>query len=128
MREAFLAHTIPVYLAGVIVMLFGLALAIWARKTLGRNWSANVQIKQQHELVTNAPYRYIRHPIYTAIILLFAGNAIVVGDVRGIIAIAIVTLSFWLKYRQEERFMHAEFGERYDEYKRKTAPLFPGIK
>lgn len=128
LREAFLPHTIPVYLTGLAVMLAGLALAIWARRTLGRNWSANVQIKQNHELITNGPYRHIRHPIYAALILMFAGNAIVVGDVRGILAVLIITLSFWFKYRQEERFMLQEFGERYASYRERTAPLFPGLK
>lgn len=101
---------------------------IWARRTLGRNWSANVQIKQDHELITAGPYRFVRHPIYTALILMFAGNAIVVGDVRGIIAVVIVTLSFWRKYLKEEAFMRQEFGERYEQYRQKTAPLFPGIR
>ncbi|MEF2148110.1 methyltransferase family protein [Aquilutibacter rugosus] len=127
LREQFLPHTTLVYAIGVLVMLAGLILAIWARRTLGRNWSANVQIKQDHELVTDGPYATVRHPIYTALILMFIGNAIVVGDVRAILGVLIVWASFAVKSRREEQFMLSEFGEPYAQYRQRTGGIWPRL-
>lgn len=92
-----------------------------------RNWSSVVQIKQEHELIEDGPYRYVRHPIYTGLLLAFMGTALRVGDVRGILAVLIVILSFWRKYRVEERLLEATFGDAYRRYRDRTAALIPGV-
>jgi len=128
LREQFVAHTTPVYSIGLALCVSGVVLAIWARGILGANWSAQVQIKQGHELVERGPYSVIRHPIYTGLILLFAGNAVMVGDWRGVLAVAIATVSFWRKYLLEEQLMTREFGQVYLDYRKRTWPLFPGLR
>ena len=128
LREQFVPHTMPVYSTGLALCVAGVALAIWARAILGANWSAQVQIKQGHELIERGPYSLIRHPIYTGLILLFAGNAVMVGDWRGVIAVAIVIASFWRKYLLEERLLGQEFGPAYAEYRKRTYPLFPFLR
>ena len=120
-----LPDTVTVFVVGLLLMVMGLMLAIWARQILGGNWSANVQIKHGHELITDGPYFYVRHPIYTALILMFLGNAIVVGELRGVFAVLIVYASFYFKYRKEEQMMMHEFGDNYLEYMSKTGALFP---
>src|SRR5215510_2408112 len=60
---------------GFIVTLCGLAFALWARITLGRNWSGTVTVKEDHQLVQNGPYSISRNPIYTGILIAFFGNA-----------------------------------------------------
>ncbi len=128
LREQFVPHTTLVYSIGLALCIAGAALAIWSRAILGTNWSAQVQIKQGHELIQRGPYALIRHPIYTGLILLFAGNAVMVGDWRGVLAVAIVTVSFWRKYLLEEKLLAQEFGTSYAEYRKRTYPLFPPLR
>lgn len=128
LREQFVPHTTLVYSIGLALCVAGVALAIWSRAILGANWSAQVQIKQGHELIQRGPYALIRHPIYTGLILLFAGNAVMVGDWRGVIAVAIVVVSFWRKYLLEEKLMTQEFGQAYLDYHKRSYPLFPPLR
>jgi len=98
---------------------------IWARRHLGRNWSGSVTIKADHELITTGPYRIARHPIYTGLLIAFAGNALVVGEVRGLIAFAIAFAALWRKLKLEERFMREQFGQAYVDYSRRVAAVVP---
>lgn len=110
---------------GAAVAVAGLLFAIWARQHLGRNWSHAVTIKQDHELITSGPYALVRHPIYTGILAGFLGTVIALAQVRGVIALALVFLGFWAKFRMEEEWMHSQFGETYATYARQTAALVP---
>ncbi|NID14037.1 methyltransferase family protein [Luteibacter yeojuensis] len=127
LREGIVPHTAPVFAVALLIVAAGVALACWSRYLLGRNWSSVVQIKQDHELIEAGPYRYIRHPIYTGILMAFVGTAIQVGDVRGIFAILIVFASFWRKLRMEERMLGETFGEVYAAYKERTSALVPRV-
>ena len=69
-----------------------------------------VTLKEGHELIRSGPYRRIRHPIYTGILLAFLGTAIAIGRVAGLVAFVIVWASFWMKARREESFLAQEFG------------------
>lgn len=125
LREQFVPHTTLMYSLGLGLAACGAALAIYSRALLGQNWSATVQLKHKHELITHGPYRLIRHPIYTGLLLLFLGNAIMVGDWRGLLAVAIVLASFWRKLRLEETWLANYFGEPYRLYCTRTKALVP---
>lgn len=127
LREQFVPHTTLVYTVGLTLCMAGAVLAIASRVILGRNWSATVELKREHELITAGPYASVRHPIYTGFLLLFLGNAIMVGDWRGLLALAIVFVSFWRKLRLEEVWLSAHFGRPYDEYRSRTKALIPGV-
>ncbi|HUA78797.1 MAG TPA: isoprenylcysteine carboxylmethyltransferase family protein [Dyella sp.] len=127
LREQFVPHTTLVYALGLALVVLGAALAIVSRMMLGRNWSASVQLKQEHELITVGPYRFIRHPIYTGLLILFLGDAVMVGDWRGLLAVAIVFVSFWRKLRLEEAWLAAHFGEPYQHYQARTKALIPAL-
>ena len=127
LREQFVPHTVPVYSAGLGLAVAGAVLCIYSRFLLGRNWSATVQLKQDHELIQTGPYRFIRHPIYTGFLLLFLGNAVMVGDWRGLLAVAIVFVSFWRKLRLEEKWLAEHFGTTYQAYRGHTKALIPGV-
>jgi len=86
-----------------------------------------VQLKEDHELIQSGPYRYVRHPIYTGFLFLFLGTAVMVGEWRGLLALAIVFVSFWRKLRIEESWLNQHFGARYAEYIRHTKALVPGV-
>ena len=110
---------------GVGITLLGFAVTYWARWTLGRNWSGNVTVKVGHELIRTGPYRLVRHPIYTGIMIAAAGTAIALNQRRGIIAFVLLWISFTLKRLKEEEFMRQTFGAQYVEYARTTGAIFP---
>jgi protein-S-isoprenylcysteine O-methyltransferase Ste14 len=116
-----------VAVAGVALTYAGIALAIWARIILGRNWSATVTIKQDHQLIRSGPYSVVRHPIYSGLLLALLGTALDVGELRALAAVGIALLIWLFKSRTEERFMVEQFGEEYEDYRRHTRALVPFI-
>jgi protein-S-isoprenylcysteine O-methyltransferase Ste14 len=121
----FLPPGIDAYWPGVILIAAGLGFTVWARQRLGGNWSGTVQVKQDHQLIRDGPYRFVRHPIYTGILVAFLGTAVVVGHWCGLLAVLVAFGSFWRKLTLEERFMRETFGSAYEEYRAQTAALIP---
>ncbi|HTW64203.1 MAG TPA: isoprenylcysteine carboxylmethyltransferase family protein [Bryobacteraceae bacterium] len=113
--------------AGVVLTGAGIAFAVWARFVLGQNWSGRVTVKQNHELIRRGPYALVRHPIYSGLLLALLGTAGYLGEVRGFIAVALIAISFSLKYRTEETFMLEQFGVQYRDYRRHVKALIPHI-
>ena len=112
---------------GAAVTVSGLLFAVWAREHLGRNWSSQVSIKQDHELITTGPYAVVRHPIYTGILVGFLGLAIALSEVRGFVVLVLFFLVFWAKLSKEEQWMSSQFGETYAKYVHRTAALVPYV-
>jgi protein-S-isoprenylcysteine O-methyltransferase Ste14 len=110
---------------GVTVTVVGIAFAIWARWHLGENWSATVTLKAGHELISSGPYRYIRHPIYSGMLVAFVGTALALGEYRALISVGIVLVAFYTKAKKEERFLTQEFGEKFREHSRRTGMFLP---
>lgn len=102
-------------------------LGVWARRHLGRNWSGAITQKVDHELVRSGPYRFVRHPIYTAMLGMYLGTAMVSGELHALLAVAIVAAAYWRKIRLEESNLREVFGAAYDEYRRKSWALIPGV-
>lgn len=113
---------------GASLVLAGLGLATCARLALRGNWSIAVEVKQRHELVCSGPYRWVRHPIYTGLLLAFAGTALTIGQWRGIVGLLIVYVTLRLKSRLEERYMLDTFGDRYRQYQREVPALVPFLR
>lgn len=105
----------------------GLVLAIWARRRLGRNWSGEITIKVEHQLIRSGPYKLLRHPIYTGLLAMYAGTALVSGEWLAIIGFAIAAFAYWRKIRLEEANLKVAFGADYDAYSRETWALVPGL-
>ena len=110
---------------GVALTAAGIGIALWARWHLGANWSGVVTLKEGHELIRTGPYRSIRHPIYTGILLGLLGTAITFGQVRALLAVVIAWLSFYVKARREESFLRQEFGPGFAEHKQHTGMFLP---
>jgi protein-S-isoprenylcysteine O-methyltransferase Ste14 len=102
-------------------------LAAWARRHLGRNWSAEVRVAQGHELVKTGPYRMVRHPIYTAMLGMFIGTAIVSGRLHALAGVALLAVAYFRKIRMEEQRMSEEFGAAYGEYRKKSWARVPWV-
>jgi protein-S-isoprenylcysteine O-methyltransferase Ste14 len=110
---------------GVYITALGFAFTIWARAILGGNWSGSVTIKVGHELVRTGPYRLVRHPIYTGMIVALVGTALALDQWRGAASIVLLWISFTIKRLKEEQFMQQTFGTQYDDYARITGAIFP---
>jgi protein-S-isoprenylcysteine O-methyltransferase Ste14 len=123
--QRFLPHDIWIARVGVLFCFAGAAIAIWARAILGQNWSARVSLKVGHQLIRSGIYAYVRHPIYTGFLMMVIGTAIVQGELRGLLAIPVVTIGLTLKAKQEEELLRAEFGESYSQYCRTSGFLLP---
>jgi protein-S-isoprenylcysteine O-methyltransferase Ste14 len=111
---------------GAALCVGGVALAIWARAQLGRNWGMPGSIKDDPELITDGPYSVVRHPIYTGVLVAMAGTALVHGMAWWIIAIAFLVY-FLSSASAEEREMARRFPDRYPGYRDHTKRLIPYI-
>jgi protein-S-isoprenylcysteine O-methyltransferase Ste14 len=112
-------------LVGLVIVVTGLLFAVWARVHLGANWSGEVTVKEGHELIQSGPYRLVRHPIYTGLIVALVGTAVALGSWRGALAVIIAAASFWWKLKLEERWMLETFGDEYRKYQSRAAALIP---
>ncbi|TAN06308.1 MAG: isoprenylcysteine carboxylmethyltransferase family protein [Rhodanobacteraceae bacterium] len=115
----------PRYDTGLALVVAGLAFAVWARIHLGGNWSGSVAVKNAHELIRTGPYRWVRHPIYTGMLCAILGTAIAQNQWRSWLALGLIWLALWRKWRLEERFMQATFGERYQAYRARVPAIIP---
>ncbi|MBI0474462.1 isoprenylcysteine carboxylmethyltransferase family protein [Sphingomonas sp. MA1305] len=103
-----------------------LALFLWARQTMGRNWSIVARTRMDHALVTAGPFAHVRHPIYTAIGLLLVGVALGLGhEPRLVAALPVYALGTWLRVRIEERLLRMQFGRTYDAYAARVNRFVP---
>jgi protein-S-isoprenylcysteine O-methyltransferase Ste14 len=112
---------------GIAIAVVNFAFAIWARMHIGRNWSSAVTAKVQHELICSGPYRWVRHPIYSGLLLAILGTVLVQDQVRGLVALALVFAGWKIKSRLEEGMMASTFGEQYTAYANSTGALFPRL-
>jgi protein-S-isoprenylcysteine O-methyltransferase Ste14 len=122
-----LPHTAALAAVGLAIVLAGLALAIWARVTLGGNWSGQVTFKEDHELIRHGPYAYVRHPIYSAILLMIVGTAISIGTLGALLALPLILLGIWLKLGREEALMGEHFPAEYASYRSQVKALVPRL-
>jgi protein-S-isoprenylcysteine O-methyltransferase Ste14 len=114
--------------AGIGLVLFaaGLGFAIWARVHIGRNWGTPMSQKDEPELVTSGPYRLVRHPIYSGILLAGVGTAVALSW-SWLIAVALAGSYFSYSAIVEERNLTAQFPDSYPAYKESTTMLVPFI-
>ncbi len=112
---------------GAAIVVLGLFEAVWARKTLAGNWSANVEFKQGHKLVEEGPYRLVRHPIYTSILLMCFGTALMINRLAALAGFLLITFGFLIKLKQEERLLLRHFPDEYPAYKARTKMLVPFV-
>ena len=113
--------------AGFVIAAVGLGFSVWGRRHLGGYWSQAVTLKEDHRLITSGPYAFVRHPIYSGLLLGLLGSAIAIGEIRGLAAVALVFSVLWQKLRLEERWMRERFGTSYENYAAKVAALVPYI-
>lgn len=118
-----LPQTAGIVWLGFFVTLLGALFAVAARFALGSNWSRSMDLKEGHQLVVRGPYAVVRHPIYTGVILMCIGSALVAGTLLGIVGIAFAVWSCLIRIPQEEALMTQQFPSEYPLYKRRVKRL-----
>lgn len=111
-------------IVGTVLVAAGLGFAVWARLYLGRNWSGRVEVKIDHALVRTGPYRFVRHPIYSGMLLALVGTAVAIAEWRGVLAFVLALIGVLFRVRAEETQMRRLFPE-YAQYQRDTGALVP---
>lgn len=117
---------LPGQWVGAGLCLVGFSWAFWARAHLGRNWGIPMSLRQGHELVTSGPYAYVRHPIYTGILLAMFGSILAV-DLLWLVLFAMAFVYFLVSARTEEKMMVAQFPDAYPAYRCRTKILIPFV-
>jgi protein-S-isoprenylcysteine O-methyltransferase Ste14 len=111
---------------GLVLFAFGLGFAVWARIRIGRNWGTPMTQKEDPELVTSGPYRLVRHPIYSGILVAGVGTAVALNWLW-MSAVVLAGVYFLYSATVEERYMAERFPDNYPVYKRSTKMLVPFI-
>ena len=110
---------------GLALTLLCQAFAVWARIHLGKYWSAEITLKEGHQVIQTGPYAMVRHPIYTGLVLGMLATAVGVGEWRSLIAFIVMSLAYTRKIRNEEAFLVSRLGEEYIEYRKRTKIIVP---
>jgi protein-S-isoprenylcysteine O-methyltransferase Ste14 len=124
----FVPDTDVVRWAGLAITLAGLAFTVWARIHLGKFWSARVGLKENHELIQSGPYTWVRHPIYSGILVAVMGSVVVAGDYRAVLALVLVWIALMMKAKREEKLLSEQFGEAFVAYRQRTGALVPKFR
>jgi len=124
----FIPHTMAGAILGVVLVWSGVALAIWARYHLAEYWSARVTIKEDHQLIRTGPYTYLRHPIYSGLVLATIGSALVIDEWRCILGTCLVLVGYCFKAKIEEAMLSQHFGEAVREHQKDTGFLIPRFR
>jgi protein-S-isoprenylcysteine O-methyltransferase Ste14 len=127
LRKRFLPAETWIAWGGIALTSLGVALAIWARYCLGQYWSSRVTLKEGHRVIRSGPYAFVRHPIYSGMLLAAIGTAVVIGEWRGVIAVIVMFIAHSLKAFREEALLTTELGEEYASYRSGTGFLLPRL-
>jgi protein-S-isoprenylcysteine O-methyltransferase Ste14 len=114
--------------SGIVLTFVGAGIAIWARYSLGQYWSARVTLKVDHQLIRSGPYAWVRHPLYSGLLLAMAGSALVAGEWRAVVGFLLGLMEFSRKAAKEEVLLASEFGDQYQEFRKRTGFLAPRLR
>ena len=121
---------LPVWLrwTGVIIALSGFGLLQWSQNTLGENWSDNPHLMDGHRLVTNGPYQWVRHPIYSSFLLILGSTFLISANwFIGGSWIMMMALDISARIDTEEELLISRYGDQYRDYMTSTGRIFPNL-
>ena len=119
-------HSVILAAIGAVLFVGGIALAVWARLHLGRNWGMPMTRRAEPELVTSGPYRFVRHPIYSGLLTALLGTTLV-NNLLGLIVVAVLIAYFYYCGTVEERNLVSAFPAAYPQYRERTKMLIPYV-
>ena len=114
-------------ITGLVFCLAGITIMIWARQHLGKNWSGNVILQKEHELVQHGPYKFIRHPIYSGGLLAMLGSALILATIFGFLWVLFCAFGLVRKMYMEEKILSAQFPAGYIRYRQQSKMFVPFI-
>ncbi|MCL2832566.1 MAG: isoprenylcysteine carboxylmethyltransferase family protein [Treponema sp.] len=120
----------PLFLLNIIgtgIVAFGFILCIVSREYLAQNWSGKVVIQAEHTLVQNGPYKILRHPIYSGVLIMMLGSSLLAGNLLGFVWFVFSFFGLYRKSKQEEELLITKFGDSYEQYKKSTSMIIPKI-
>lgn len=125
LRWPVLPPALAMHLSGLGLVALGLAFASWARLHLGQQWSGTVAIRAEQRLVGTGPYAFVRHPIYSGLLLAIIGSVQVTRDCGAWLAVPLAVFAYWRKMRLEEAWLLQKFGQSYEVYRSRVGGLLP---
>jgi protein-S-isoprenylcysteine O-methyltransferase Ste14 len=117
----------PLQMAGVVLAYAGLPLTIWSRARLGRYWSGVVALKHDHRLIQSGPYRLVRHPLYSGLILGAVGWGLCVTTWTSLLGVLSLVTCLERRAYKEDAFLASEFGAEFEAYRQRTGRLIPRL-
>jgi protein-S-isoprenylcysteine O-methyltransferase Ste14 len=120
-----LSSGVAIHISALCLVAAGLSLAAWARIRLGQHWSGAIAITRDQRLIEVGPYAFVRHPIYSGLLVAILGSAIAVDELGAMLAVPIAFFAYWRKTRIEEKWLVCEFGQQYESYRRRVGALLP---
>jgi len=126
----FADYSLPNWVGWVGAVLFGLAIwLLWrSHADLGRNWTITLGIRDEHTLVTEGVYKYIRHPMYAAHLLWIIAQVLMLHNwIAGYSFLVVAVPQYLLRVDDEEQMMLEQFGEGYREYMQRTGRIIPHL-
>ncbi|MFX1579765.1 MAG: methyltransferase [Promethearchaeota archaeon] len=127
----FWAHLdFPIFIrwSGLILDIISILLLIWIHQTLGKQYSAKLEIQMEHVLIETGPYKKIRHPMYTVFMSFTLGLAILSSNAIMFILAILIAIPFHWITKKEERMLTEQFGEEYKSYMKRTGRFIPSFQ
>ena len=115
-------------LIGFVGAILGMGVTSWSRSALGRYWSDKVIVQAEHQLIRTGPYSYMRHPLYSGVLLAVLGTAVVLGEIRGLVSFTVLLINYMIKARREERILAERFGAEFTSHIERTGFLLPKLR
>lgn len=113
----------------LVVQILGFALAVLARMHLGQYWSGRITIKEGHKIIQTGPYGWMRHPIYTGLLLQMLGSSLVIGTLLALLGVPLMYIGCRIKIVAEETSLLQYFGQEYAEYQQYVpGAVIPGFQ
>jgi protein-S-isoprenylcysteine O-methyltransferase Ste14 len=125
LRFVLLRQSLVITSIGLCLVVLGLSISIWARRHLGKYWSGQITLKENHKIIKSGPYGFVRHPIYSGLVLALLGTMVTTGTFRSLLGFALIVLSLVGKLMLEERWLCAHLGMEYEQYRRQVKALIP---
>lgn len=126
--DVLLIHSLAFKIIGLILYLTGLVLRYWSLILLGKNFSRDVEVYRDQELISHGTYKFIRHPLYTGLFLLTVSVPLYCGNLMVFLAaVVIMVAAINIRINEEERFMEDVLGDRYVEWKNQRSKMIPFI-
>jgi len=120
-----LLSSLTVQIFGLIVTGSGCFICILAREYLASNWSGKVVTQENHALIKIGPYKFVRHPIYSGVLVMMLGASFIIGNFMSFYWVLLCFLGLFQKSKAEEKLLTEKFGESYEQYKKETKMLIP---